>query len=241
MSTGTKTIVEQVKEALAGWKAAREASHKAYEAEVEMERKINRLVWGALEPELVRKLNSFIGHRVIQTVETEVTLMSITSIEYDKWEVRLHGTGTRYYAGRSNTYDASGISIKYEWLEEGLARIELADDMSVDDLVSRIEKARDEQIATFSRDMHARFDEIINEVRNVGKAEPVDCCLGDLRDIRDEDDPEGLGEVACFTMERFIRACGTDAEKAALPPEKCDSRAKPHNANIPMERDVRHG
>lgn len=183
--------------------------------------------------DLVKKIESYVGQRIMRDYDDSVEILMVDYIKFMKWEIRFHGTGIRLYDdGRA--WDACGFDIKYEEFPgENDKRVKpepvtIVTDASINQIVEKLESARDAKIAKYRAEVNTKYAGIIKQIKTCGldpekyKKETPAKKLLRLRHEEDE-----LYDEAGFRMSDLVKWFGSDEDKAAFRKEVKELIAAP--------------
>ena len=192
--------------------------------------------------DMVKKIEGYVGQRILRNHDDSVEILVVDYIKFMKWEIRFHGTGIELYDdGRA--WDSGGFDIKYEEFPgENDKRVKpepitLVTEASINQIVEKLESARDAKIAEYSYKVKAKYATIINQIKTCGldpdkykKETPAE----KLRKLRHDEDE--LYDETGFRMSDLVRWFGSDEDKAAFrkevkeliaAPDECCGEAMP--------------
>lgn len=188
--------------------------------------------------DLVKKIEGYVGQRIMRDYDDSVEILMVDYIKFMKWEIRFHGTGIRLYDD-GHAWDACGFDIKYEEFPgENDKRVKpepvtIVTDASINQIVEKLESARDAKIAKYRAEVNTKYAGIIKQIKTCGldpekyKKETPAKKLLRLRHEEDE-----LYDEAGFRMSDLVKWFGSDEDKAAfrkevkeliaVPDDRCD-------------------
>ena len=201
----------------------------------------------------VKKIEGFVGQRIMVDHNDSVGILMVKSIDFMKWEIRFHGDGI-WLNDDGDTRSARGFDIKYEdFPGENDRRVKpepitLVTEASIDQIVEKLESARDAKIAKYRDEVKAKYATIITQIKNCG-LDPEKCeketpekKLLKLRHAEDE-----LYDETGFRMSDLVRWFGSDEDKAAfrkevkeliaVPDERCD-KVLPADGRMPADEEI---
>lgn len=182
--------------------------------------------------DLVKKIEGYVGQRIMLDNDDHVEILMVDRIEFQKWDIRFHGDGVKLYDdGRS--WESWGFDIRYEAFPGENDRrvrpepITLVTEASINQIVEKLESARDAKIAKYRDEVKAKYATIISQIKNCGldpkkyeKKTPEEKLLK----LRNEEDE--LYDETGFRMSDLVRWFGSDEDKAeriSAPEELCDA------------------
>ena len=197
--------------------------------------------------DLVKKIESYVGQRIMRDYDDSVEILMVDYIKFMKWEIRFHGTGIRLYDdGRA--WDACGFDIKYEEFPgENDKRVKpepvtIVTDASINQIVEKLESARDAKIAKYRDEVKAKYAGIIKRIKTCGldpdkykKETPKQKVLR----LRHEEDE--LYDETGFRMSDLVMWFGSDEDKAAFRKEVKKLIAAPDeccDGEIPADEEI---
>ena len=203
--------------------------------------------------DLVKKIEGYVGQRIMRDCDDYVEILMVDRVEFKKWEIRFHGDGIKLYDdGRS--WESWCFDIRYEdFPGENDKRVKqepvsLVTEATINQIVEKLESARDAKIAKYRDEVKAKYATIITQIKNCGldpkkyKKETPEEKLLKLRHDEDE-----LYDETGFRMSDLVRWFGSDEDKAefrkevkeliAVPDERCD-KAIPADGRKPADEEI---
>lgn len=186
--------------------------------------------------DLVKKIEGYVGQRIMRDRGDSVEILMVERIEFMKWDIRFHGTGIQLYDD-GRCWEHSCFDIKYDdFPGENDKRVKpepitLVTEASINQIVGKLESARDAKIVKYSDEVKTKYDGIINKIKTCGidpenyEGNPEKKLLK-LR--REEDE---LYDETGFRMSDLVRWFGSDEDKVEFRkevkkliavPDECD-------------------
>ena len=203
--------------------------------------------------DLVKKIEGYVGQRIMRDSDDYFEILMVDRIEFMKWDIRFHGDGIKLYDdGRS--WESWGFDLRYEEFPgENDKRVKqepisLVTEATINQIVEKLESARDAKIAKYRDEVKAKYATIITQIKNCGldpkkyeKETPAEKLLK-LRHAEDE-----LYDETGFRMSDLVRWFGSDEDKAAfrkevkeliaVPDERRD-KAIPADGSMPTDEEI---
>lgn len=197
--------------------------------------------------DMVKKIEGYVGQRIMRNHDDSVEILMVDRIEFMKWDIRFHGDGIKLYDD-GHTWDSWGFDLKYEEFPgENDKRVKpepitLVTEASINQIVEKLESARDAKIVKYRDEVKAKYATIINQIKTCGldpdkyKKETPEEKLLKLRHEEDE-----LYDETGFRMSDLVRWFGSDEDKAAFrkevkklitEPDECRDGAIPADGEI---------
>lgn len=183
--------------------------------------------------DLVKKIEGYVGQRIMRNNDDSVEILMVDRIDFMKWDIRFHGTGIQLYDdGRS--WSSCGFDIRYEdFPGENDMRvtpdpITLVTDASINQIVEKLESARDAKIAKYRDEIKSKYTGIIKQIKTCGldpEKHKKETPAKKLLRLRHEEDE--LYDEAGFRMSDLVRWFGSDEDKAAFRKEVKELIAAP--------------
>lgn len=183
--------------------------------------------------DLVKKIEGYVGQRIMRNHDDSVEILMVDRIEFMKWDIRFHGDGVKLYDD-GHTWDSWGFDLKYEEFPgENDKRVKpepitLVTEASINQIVEKLESARDAKIAKYRDEVKAKYAAIIKQIKTCGidpekyeKKTPEEKLLK----LRHEEDE--LYDETGFRMSDLVRWFGSDEDKAAFRKEVKELIAAP--------------
>lgn len=193
--------------------------------------------------DMVKKLEGYVGQRIMRNHDdSSAEFLMVDRVEFRKWEIGFRGTGIKL-CGDGRTWNSWGFDIKYEDFpgenDKSVKQepISLVTEATINQIVGKLESARDAKIARYRDEVKAEYATIIKDIKTCGldpekyeKKTPVEKLLK-LRHDEDE-----LYEETGFRMSDLVRWFGSDEDKAAFrkevkeliaAPDDCCDKAMP--------------
>lgn len=172
--------------------------------------------------DLVKKIEGYVGQRIMRDRGDSVEILMVERIEFMKWDIRFHGTGIQLYDDGS-CWDHSCFDIKYDdFPGENDRRVKpepitLVTEATINQIVEKLESARDAKIAKYRDEVKSKYANIIKQIKTCGldpekyeKKTPEEKLLK----LRHEEDE--LYDETGFRMSDLVRWFGSDEDKAAF-------------------------
>lgn len=172
--------------------------------------------------DLVKKIEGYVGQRIMLDNDDSVEILMVDRIEFQKLDIRFHGDGVKLYDdGRA--WESWGFDIRYEAFPGENDRrvrpepITLVTEASINQIVEKLESARDAKIAKYRDEVKAKYATIISQIKNCGldpkkyEKETPSKKLLKLRHAEDE-----LYDETGFRMSDLVKWFGSDEDKAAF-------------------------
>ena len=197
--------------------------------------------------DMVKKIEGYVGQRIMRNNDDSVEILMVTRIDFLKWEIRFQGDGIRLYDD-GRTWASWCFDIKYEEFPgENDQRVKpepitLVTEASINQIVEKLESARDAKIAKYRDEVKAKYAAIINQIKTCGidpekyeKKTPEEKLLK----LRHEEDE--LYDETGFRMSDLVRWFGSDEDKAAfrkevkeliMTPDECCDKVMPAGGEI---------
>lgn len=172
--------------------------------------------------DLVKKIEGYVGQRIMRDRGDSVEILMVERIEFMKWDIRFHGTGIQLYDD-GRCWDHSCFDIKYDdFPGENDRRVKpepitLVTEATINQIVEKLESARDAKIAKYRDEVKSKYANIIKQIKTCGldpekyeKKTPEEKLLK----LRHEEDE--LYDETGFRMSDLVRWFGSDEDKAAF-------------------------
>lgn len=195
----------------------------------------------------VKKIDGYVGQRVMFEHDDSVVILRVDRIRFTKWEISFHGAGIRVY-GDGRVCNSIGISIHYEdFPGENDRRVKpepitLATEASINQMVEKLESARDAKIAKYNDEVKTKYDNIINRIKTCGlDPEKYEKETPEEKLLKLRHDEDELYDETGFRMSDLVRWFGSDEDKAAFrkevkeriaAPDECGDKAIPADEEI---------
>lgn len=209
-------ILNRIKANYKQYELADAASNEAYHKETEWIDKINRDIITLFHGEdFIKLVESYVGKRIMQVDDSgNVIFLHVDDVKFSKWDISFRGNGVRY-SGESVAWEENEILIKYSDLDDGaLNQINIAEDVDVAEVISRVEEARDARIKKEIDYISKQYNGTIEDIKKLTlKPKEVEPMVT----IKPDSDVPDLICVTEWKWSELIRRFGSDEEKAALP------------------------
>lgn len=209
-------LLNRIKANYKQYEIAEAASHEAFRKEGDWIDKINRDIIALFHGEdLIKLVESYVGKRIVYVGDNgNVALLNVDGVKFSKWEISFRGNGVRY-AGENIAWEENEILIKYSAIDQGaLNHLAIADDADVEEVIRRVEAARDARIKQEIDYLSKRYNDTIEDIKKLTlkpkAVEPM------VTVDKDSVVPDLIG-VTEWTWGELISRFGSDEEKAALP------------------------
>lgn len=180
--------------------------------------------------DMVKKIEGYVGQRIMHNNDDSVEIIMVDYIKFMKWDIRFHGTGI-HLDDDGRAWDSWGFDLKYEEFPgENDTRVKpepitLVTEATINQIVEKLESARDAKIAKYRDDVKAKYAGIIKQIKTCGldpekydkknPAEKIKEKIKEkLRKLRHEEDE--LCDETGFRMSDLVRWFGSDEDKAAF-------------------------
>lgn len=202
--------------------------------------------------DMVKKIEGYVGQRIMRNHDDSVEILMVDRIEFMKWDIRFHGDGVKLYDD-GHTWDSWGFDLKYEEFPgENDKRVKpepitLVTEASINQIVEKLESARDAKIAKYRDEVKAKYAAIIKQIKTCGldpekyeKKTPEEKLLK----LRHEEDE--LYDETGFRMSDLVRWFGSDEDKAAFrkevkkliaAPDECCDKVMPADGR-PSDEEI---
>jgi hypothetical protein len=221
-------ILNRIKANYKQYELAEAASNDAYRKEADWIDKINRDIITLFRGEdFIKLVESYVGKRIMQVDDSgNVIFLHVDGVKFSKWDISFRGNGVRY-SGENVAWQENEILIKYSDLDDGaLKQINIAEDVDVAEVISRVEEARDARIKKETDYISKRYNGTIEDIKKLTlKPKEVEPMVT----IKPDSDVPDLICVTEWKWSELIRRFGSDEEKAALPQ---DVRATENCENV---------
>lgn len=221
-------LLNRIKTNYKQYEIAEAASHEAFRKEGDWIDKINRDIIALFHGEdLIKLVESYVGKRIMHVKDSgAVSFLQVDGVKFSKWEISFRGNGVRY-AGENIAWEEHEILIKYSDIDQGaLNHLAIADDVDVEEVIRRVEEARDARIKQEIDYLSKRYNDTIEDIKKLTlkpkAVEPM------VTFKKDSVVPDLIG-VTEWTWRELISRFGSDEEKAALPK---DVRANENCENV---------
>ena len=203
--------------------------------------------------DMVKKIEGYVGQRIMRENDDSVEILMVERIEFKKWEIMFHGDGIKLYDD-GRTWESWGFDIHYEEFPgENDQRVKqepitLVTEASINQIVEKLESARDAKIVKYRDEVKAKYATIISQIKNCGldpKKYEKETPEKKLLKLRHEEDE--LYDETGFRMSDLVRWFGSDEDKAAfrkevkeliaVPDEHCD-KAIPADGRKPTDEEL---
>lgn len=221
-------ILNRIKANYTQYEIAEAASHEAYRKETDWIDKINRDIITLFRGEdFIKLVESYVGKRIMHVdYRGNVIFLHVDGVKFSKWDISFRGNGVRY-SGENVAWEAHEILINYSDLDDGaIKQINIAEDVDVAEVISRVEEARDARIKKEIDYISKKYNGTIEDIKKLTlKPKEVE----PMFTIKPDSDVPDLIGVTEWKWSELIRRFGSDEEKAALPQ---DVRATENCENV---------
>ena len=204
-------LLNRIKANYKQYELAEAAAHEAYHKEADWIDKINRDIITLFRGEdFIKLVESYVGKRIMHVDDSgNVVFLNVDGVRFSKWDISFRGNGVRY-SGENIAWEDHEILINYSNLDDGaLNQITIAEDVDVEEVIRRVEEARDKRIKRETDRISKRYNGTIEDIKKLTlepkAVEPM------ISGVPDSDEPD-LICVTEWKWSELIRRFGSDEE-----------------------------